>query len=294
MFKVVVPATSANMGPGFDSLGIALGLYNNYYFEEIEEGLVFEGCPDEFKNENNLVYISMKKCFERTGYQYKGIKIVFDTKIPVSRGLGSSAACAVAGALAANKISGNVLSVEEILKLTTEIEGHPDNVAPALFGGMIASAQNKEEVLYSKAKIDESFNFYILIPDFKLSTQKAREVLPKKIDYSDGIFNVGRTALMLCALSNGDGHLLKASFQDKLHQPYRGKLIEGYDLFMKTLNDLDNTAGFISGAGSTLAVITKENDEKVVEKLKFIINNLNNKWIIKKVDIDYEGAKIIN
>lgn len=293
MIKITVPATSANMGPGFDSLGIAFDIHNNFYFEKIEEGLIIEGCDDRYKNEDNLVYRSMKKCFEKVGKDICGIKIVFDTQVPVSRGLGSSATCSVAGVMAGNYFCENVLNQDEILAIATEMEGHPDNVAPAMFGGMVVSANDEGSVMYSKVKIHEKFKFYVLIPDFELSTQESRQVLPKEIQYSDAVFNVGRTALMISALINGQEKLIKDSFKDKLHQPYRGKLIKGYDCLVQRLKSVPNTACFISGAGSTLGVISSLDNDSILGELQKAIVEMGNKWDIKSVEIDDDGAKMV-
>ncbi|WDV48018.1 homoserine kinase [Clostridiaceae bacterium M8S5] len=293
MIKITVPATSANMGPGFDSLGVAFDIQNNFFFEQIEKGVILKGCPQEYKNENNLVYRSMKIYYEVMGKRINGIRIIFNTQIPVSRGLGSSASCSVAGIMAANYFCGNILDKKEMLKLATEIEGHPDNVAPAIFGGMITSLQANDRVLYSKVKIDKCYKFYVMIPNFMLSTKMSRGVLPKEISYKDAVFNVSRVALLISTLSSGEDKLLKEAFKDKLHQPYRGKLIPGYEVLNRHLNDMPNTACFISGAGSTLGIISTLDRQKVINNLKELSSKMGNEWIIKEVKIDNIGARII-
>lgn len=291
MIKVKVPATSANIGPGFDSLGIALDIYNTYNVEEIDSGLIIEGCEEIYANEHNLTYIAMLKCFEKIGYKPKGIKIVIESDVPVSRGLGSSATCIVGGLVAANELSGGKLTQSELLDLGTEMEGHPDNVAPALFGGMVVSVY-EEKVYYSKIDIKKGLKFLALIPDFKLSTKKSRSILPKVIPHSDAVFNVGRVALMVSALHNGEFELLKIAGEDKLHQHYRGTLIDGYEEILESGKNLGAKGVFLSGAGPTILVAISENDENIKNELRILLDGFKDKWEIKELKIDRDGVKI--
>jgi homoserine kinase len=292
MIKIRVPATSANLGPGFDCLGIALNLYNTFTFEEIDKGIEFVGCSEKFKNEDNLVYISMKKCFEKIGYTPSGIRIEMQCDIPVSRGLGSSAACILAGVMAANEIGGAGLNRAEILKIAVEIEGHPDNLAPALYGGMAVSIKDKTEIYVEKIKLNRELNFCALIPDFTLSTEKSRSVLPKEISYKDALFNIGRTALLITALSNGNMDMLKVGCEDKLHQSYRGKLIENYEDITEKCRELNSKAVFLSGAGPSIMNIIDEENQDFIRGITEYIENLENKWTVKPLSVDYSGAII--
>ncbi|APH19274.1 homoserine kinase [Clostridium botulinum] len=294
MIEVRVPATSANIGPGFDCLGIAVNMYNKFFVEEIEDGLIFEGCADKFKNENNLIYVAMKKCFDKIGYKPTGLRIKIESDIPVSRGLGSSAACVVGGIVSANELAGGVLNKKELLDLAVEVEGHPDNVNPAFCGGMTASISDNREVIYSKVKVSEGIKFCALIPDFTLSTEKARAVLPKSIDYKDGIFNVGRTALMISALNNGDFHLIKYACKDKLHQDYRAKLIENFYSIKKQCEKLNSLGVFLSGAGPTIMVMLREEDKDFSKNIKSFLETLKNKWEVRELKIDKLGTVVNN
>ncbi|MBF8983879.1 homoserine kinase [Lutibacter sp. B2] len=290
MMKVIVPATTANVGPGFDCLGIALNLYNTFYIEEIEEGLIIEGCEETYANENNLIYRSMKKCFEKVGYDHKGIKIKIENDIPISRGLGSSASCIVGGIVAANEIAGGILSKKELLDLATEIEGHPDNVAPCIFGGMTVAISQDQEIYYSQIKVSEGLKFCAMIPNFRLSTERARGVLPKKIDYKDGIFNVGRVSLLLSALANGEWDLVKHGCKDRLHQPYRGGLIENFDHIIEKCEQLNSIGVFLSGAGPTIMAMV--NDDQFADDISEYVSGLKNRWMVKKLNIDYDGVRV--
>lgn len=292
MIEVRVPATSANMGPGFDCLGIAVNMYNRYFVEEIEEGLIFEGCDDKFKNENNLIYVSMKKCFEKIGYRPTGIRIKIESDVPVSRGLGSSAACVVGGVVCANELAGRVLNKQELLELAAEIEGHPDNINPAFCGGMTVSIYEDNKVIYNNVSVKNGIKFCALIPNFKLSTEQARAVLPKNINYKDGIYNVGRTALMISALNNGDFHLLKSACKDKLHEDYRAKLIENFYDIKKECERLNCLAVFLSGAGPTIMVMLREEDKDFCSSIKGFLDNLQSKWEVKELKMDTAGTVV--
>lgn len=292
MIKVLVPGTSANMGPGFDCMGIALNIYNRFYFEEIEEGIIVEGTEKSFNDENNLIYKAMKIAFEKIGYNYKGLKIVSNNDVPVSRGLGSSATCIVAGIVGANEIAGGVLSKDEILELATEMEGHPDNVVPAFLGGCVTSVYEDGKVYYNKIDIPEGLKFYALIPNFKLSTKKAREILPRMVEFEDAVYNVGRVSLMTSALRDGKFELLRVAGKDKLHQTYRKHLISGYDEIQKVSEESGAYGVFLSGAGPTILVAVPSKDSEVYNKLRAEVSSLKYFWDIKEQFICNRGTII--
>lgn len=292
MIKVKVPATSANLGPGFDALGLALNLYNTFSFEEISNGLEINGCDPLYANEENLVYTSMMKTFDKIGYKPRGIRIDMSTDIPISRGLGSSAACILGGVIGANELAKASLSKDEILDIATEIEGHPDNIAPALFGGLVVSVMEDNNIYYNKMNIANGIKFVALIPDFTLSTTKAREVLPSTINYKDGVYNVGRVSLLLSVLSNGRFELLKAALDDKLHQPYRKRLIPRFDKILNKCYELGCLGAYLSGAGPTLMTIIKDNDKSFTTKIKDYLNSINYSWDVKELHLDLSGISI--
>ncbi|MCH5138918.1 homoserine kinase [Clostridiaceae bacterium UIB06] len=294
MIEVKVPATSANMGPGFDCLGVAVEMYNRFLIEEIEDGLIFEGCDDKFKNEDNLIYVSMKKCFEKVGYKPTGLKIKIESDVPVSRGLGSSAACIVGGVVAANELAGRVLNKEEISELISELEGHPDNVLPAFLGGMVVSSYEDKQLIHSKVNVKKGVKFCALIPEFTLSTEKARGVLPKTIGYRDGVFNVGRVALMISALNNGEFHLIKEACKDKLHQDYRAGLIENFYDIKKECERLNCLGVFLSGAGPTIMVMIREEDNEFSKEIQKFLDTLQSKWAAKELKMQTEGTVVKN
>ncbi len=292
MIKVIVPATSANMGPGFDTLGLALNLYNIFTFKEISKGLEINGFDKEYNYENNLVYTSMLETFKEIDYTPKGISIDIESNIPISRGLGSSASCILGGVIGANELAGAPLSKEEVFQLATRIEGHPDNIAPALFGGLIVSVMDGEKILYNKVKVCSGIKFVALVPDFVLSTKEAREVLPSSISFQQGVNNISRVSLLLSALSNGRFDLLKYSFKDALHQPYRGKIIPDFFNIINKCEEMDVLGVYLSGAGPTIMCILEEDNNSFIVDIKRYLNTLKGNWGIKELYIDLEGTRI--
>lgn len=292
MVCIKVPATSANMGPGFDCLGVALDLYNCFEIEETASGLEITGCDVAYSNESNLTYTSMQKCFEVLNYKPRGLKININSDIPISRGLGSSAACIVGGIAAANELAGGKLTKAQLLEIANTIEGHPDNVSPALMGGMTIAVQDKGKVYYESVKIADNLRFCALIPDFTLSTSEARAALPNTLTYSDAIFNISRATLLVAALANGSFDLIKYACEDALHQPYRSKLIPGYDDIVDKVKDLDCLGVFLSGAGPTIMAIIKNTDISFISNMKSFLDSVKDKWTLKELNIDNQGTVI--
>ena len=288
---VQVPATSANLGPGFDSFGVALTLYNTISVEETNCGLEITGCEKQYANSDNLVYQSYKAAMDAMGIAVKGVKIHIDADIPIARGLGSSAALLAAGAFAANALHGNPLTKAQLLRVTNPLEGHPDNLAPALFGGLTASMMDGDKPITAQCTLHPDWQFVALIPDFPLSTAAARAVLPNSYSRSDAVFNVGRGALVIKALENGDQQLLNAAMDDKIHQPYRRKLINDFDAIEKLVKE-NNAAFALSGAGPTLLCVTKDADLPEILKTELLrITQAN--WTVLPLKAEMNGAKTI-
>ena len=289
---VNVPATTANLGPGFDSVGCAFALYNTITFELTENGLAFNGCDIAYANEDNLAFVSFKAVYTYLKKQLPGCNISFDSiKVPLSRGLGSSAALIVAGAVAANFLSGNTLSKEEILKICNDIEGHPDNLSPAIYGGLTASMVADGVPVSVSFEIHPLLRFVALIPDFELLTKEARSVLPKKIDFSDAVFNASHLAVLLKALEKGEKQIISLALDDKLHQPYRKHLIKGYEVAEKIAKDLSCIAFCISGAGPTCLCITDSTD--FADKMRENLHKEDLNWQVIPLEIDRKGAHIV-
>lgn len=259
MIQVSVPATSANVGPGFDCMGLALNLYAHFRFTPLDYGFSISGCREQWRNAQNLVYQGYAKVFAALHQEVSGVAIDIDAAaIPTARGLGSSAACIVAGALAANAFCGMPFSRKELVDLCTELEGHPDNVAPALLGGLSISFCEDRQVITSRYDIHPSYYFAALIPDVQVATEDARKVLPQALAYGDAIHNIGRCAAVARALETGDGALLAHACVDRLHEPYRKHLIPDYEHVKAKCVRLGMLCLYISGSGSTLMAITQE------------------------------------
>ncbi|WP_418667364.1 homoserine kinase [Allofournierella sp.] len=263
MIKVTVPATSANVGAGFDALGLALSLHNTVTLEE--SGRIDIQSSDGSlipTGTSNLVYRSARAVFDQLGQPLPGICIRQENPIPMARGLGSSSACIVAGILGANALLGSPLTPRQMLTLATSIEGHPDNVAPAMLGGFVTSVYDEGQVYSARKAINEELAFAAFIPNFKLLTEKARAALPKTVERTDAVYNLSRAALATAAFCDGDYELLKVATKDALHQQYRLPLIPGGERVFELAWDLGAYAVYISGAGPTImAVVHRENSD---------------------------------
>lgn len=288
--KVKVPATSANLGPGFDVAGLALTIYNTFIFELIEQDIEITGCPPQFCNTNNLTYQAFQKAAQQCGLEYKGVRIDCQADVPYTRGLGSSSTCIVAGIVGAFALKGKSNCRQEILELATKIEGHPDNVAPAIFGGVTVSIMDGDHVLTLNLPVKHQYRFVALIPPFTLSTEKARAVLPEEVTRQDAITNVSHLALMVASLINGYDEGLKLGFKDRLHQPYRGPLIKGFEEIVKTLEaDPEILGTYLSGAGPTIMAVIKEEDRFGVVRIKEELGSLIADWKVEKLELDNRG-----
>lgn len=261
MITVHIPATSANIGAGYDTLGLALSLGNSVIMEEAEgchiasiDGQTVPTGP------NNLVYQSAKILYERCGAAFSGLTLRQNSPIPMTRGLGSSSACIVAGLIGANALLKNPCTREELLTIAAELEGHPDNVAPALLGGLVASCIQNGQVYSVKKEISPMLEFGVFVPGFELSTEKARGVLPKQVPHADAVFNMSRAVLCQAALCEGRLDLLGVVTGDRLHQPYRLPMIEGGAEIFALAMEAGAGAVCISGAGpSILAIVESRN-----------------------------------
>lgn len=296
MYKVKIPATSANLGPGFDCLGVALNLYNIIEVEEIGEGLKIEMNGNVGKiptNENNLVYKSMKAVFDKVGYFPKGLRIIQTNGIPMTRGLGSSAACIVGGIYAANYIVNKELSSQELAVLAASLDGHPDNTTPAIMGGMVVSVLEGNALFHASINIPDNLKFVAFIPEFTLSTVKARMILPERIFRKDAVFSASRAALLAASLANGKIENLSCALNDKLHQPYRKKLIPGMEKIFEKCIESGAVGCYLSGAGPTLIAILESEYDEFCSRIKPFLNSLRTSWELKMLDVDVKGVEEI-
>ena len=288
---VRVPASSANLGPGFDSFGIAWQLYNEIDFQITEDGLSISGCAEKYQNEDNLAWRGFRCVLERCDVPFTGVSIRFmRCSIPVSRGLGSSAALIAAGVTAANELYELGLSREDLLLLATEVEGHPDNVAPALYGGLGVSAMDGGRAITRRFPLSERLRFAALVPPFELSTTLARSVLPAELPREDAIFNISRGALLLRALGDGDAELLNFAMDDRIHQRYRAKLIDGFKTARIEAQECGAAGICISGAGPTLLCVAERPDfpARMETALELALPG----WEFMELTPDLDGTRI--
>ena len=289
--KLRVPATTGNAGPGFDSTGLAFTLYARFEAELLGAGkLEISGCEACYQNEENLAVQAFRAVEKRIGARPSGLKLHIDTDVPISRGLGSSATLLVAGAFAANALYGNPLDKGALLEIVTAMEGHPDNVAPALYGGLCASVVREDgRVLCVNYPVAPAVKFTALIPDFPLSTAEARKALPKAVPFKDVVFNISRTALLMRGMEAGDYDLLSAALDDRLHMPYRKALIHDFDFVRAQSLEAGAGALIISGAGPTLLAL-HANPERFAPEIEARLAGLTHKWRAVPLDVDTMGT----
>ena len=262
LVRVWVPASTANLGAGFDALGMALGLYNEIEVERGGDGdgmrLTIEGEGAErlqALGAQNLVARAVSGTLGHLGMPPAGISVRMINRIPLSRGLGSSSAAVVGGVTAAAALAGVSLSPEELLDLALPLEGHPDNIAPALLGGLTVATLVEGKVRCVKLPVPDALQAVAVIPDFRLSTAKARQALPPMVPRGDAVFNVGRVALFLAGLQAGRLDLLREGAKDRLHQPYRAAFVPGMAEVLAEGERAGALACFLSGAGPTLLAL---------------------------------------
>ena len=288
-----VPATSANLGPGFDAFGCALKLHTDVTFEETDEpGLTITGCDEAYTGPDNMAYTSYCAVLASLSEEVRGVKIHIDAHIPICRGLGSSAALLVAGAMGANVLRGSRLSTQGLLNITNAMEGHPDNLAPAFYGGLPASMVDNGLPVTVNFPLHPGWEFLALVPEFDLPTTLARSVLPEQVNRADAIYNVSHGAMVLKALELGDEKLLRNGMQDKLHQNYRKKLIPDYEK-IEALVRTTGAAFCLSGAGPTLLCITRNPglEEKLSKKLGSVTQH---NWQMLPLHVEFQGAHVIS
>lgn len=268
MIRVKVPATSANLGVGFDCMGLALDWQGVFTFRFDGPEFMISGCPKAYQNKDNLVYHAFARTLMTLGKRVPVVQIHIDTPIPVARGLGSSASCIVAGVLGAVAYSGQKLPLQELLRLATLLEHHPDNVAPALYGSLCASFMENGMPYTAQFVVHEKLRFVTIIPDYEVRTEDARRILPSDMSYADAIYQMGRCATLGKALESGDEEMVRHACIDRMQEPYRSRLIPEYDEVKRLCMDLGALAFVISGSGSTmLAVCTAKTGGKLCRQL---------------------------
>lgn len=298
---VIVPATTANLGPGFDCIGAALTLYNHFQFSYLQSGtdesvnIAVTGVEAErVKTDgSNLAYQAFLKLYQHLDQKPPSVQIDIDLGVPLARGLGSSATAIVGGLVGANHLAGSPLNQTEVMELAIALEGHPDNVVPALLGGCRLAATNENnEWQICDIPWHQDLVPVVAIPDFELSTAEARRVLPNQVSRADAIFNTAHLGLLLRALETGRGDWLKAALQDRLHQPYRQALIPGYQAVRSAAVAAGAYGMVISGAGPTLlALVDTEKAATVETAITLAWKDAGITASVRSLAIDTQGAK---
>ncbi len=296
--KIRVPGTTANCGPGFDTVGIACTIYNDLELtlsdqDGISLEVTGEGAGYIPSDESNVVVKAIKMILNKTGYKASGIKLSMINNIPLARGLGSSAAAIVGGLVGANELTGRHFTNQDILNMATAIEGHPDNVAPAIFGGITVSIMDSGSAKYLRFLPPTDFSMVAVIPEFNLSTRAARKVLPDTVLYADAVFNVSRASLLIGALCTGELKLLSHALQDRLHQPYREKLIPGMAQVLAAARQTGALGATLSGAGPCLLAFADSKTDEIGEAMvkAFALHKVKARYEI--LQIDQQGAVIL-
>jgi homoserine kinase len=257
---VKVPASTANLGPGFDSLGMALSLFAWISMEPSETTritLVGDNLEGVSQDKTNLVYVVAQTVFHKAGIELPELHIGIRSDIPLTRGLGSSASAIVGALVAANFLTGNALTEDELFQMATALEKHPDNVGASLFGGIVVAAWDGSRAEYVRIEPPSGMDVLVAIPEFELSTKKARHVLPEQVSLSDAVFNVTHSSLLTAALASGRLDLLSHAMRDRLHQPYRAALIPGMETILREAADHGALGAVLSGAGPTLLLLSR-------------------------------------
>lgn len=294
MFRVKIPATSANLGPGFDCLGLALQLYNSIIVEPSRPfkisltGSYQDGIPAD---ESNLVWRTMCHFWKLIHYPIPSVALTFENNIPPSRGLGSSSAAIVGGLVAANTLAGSPYSKYELLQIANALEGHPDNVTPALYGGVTLSIPTEGGMLPRVLSQTPNFKAVVVIPNTLLNTAKARGILPPDVSRKDAVFNISHAGLLMEAFIREEYSLLKEGMRDLLHQNQRAVLIPG---MLETLEAAFQAGAYgaaLSGSGPTLIALIPENSKvSVSREMLNVMEQHGSKPQALVLDIDSCGA----
>jgi len=312
----IIPGSTTNLGPGFDVLGVAVSLYSQVSLQEtagITEVICLGQDSDKLLSDtSNVAYQAADLIFVKVGYQPDGLRLTLQNGIPAIRGLGGSGTAILGGLLAANAMCGQKFgqppfSLQEILAFATEIEGHPDNVAASLLGGFVVSATAEVQNVNTVGEIEavttvktvkitppDELRLIIAVPDFTLATKVARSVLPESVDLSAAVFNMSRSSLLVAAMATGDLDLLPVSMEDRLHQPYRAKLIPGFEEVSRSALEAGALSIALSGAGPTIVAYTRASapTQQIADQMALAFQQNGLACQTQILTVDTEGAKV--
>jgi homoserine kinase len=290
---VRVPATTANLGPGFDTLGVALKLHNQISIREIDQPTIERVDGQKtVAAANAMAREAVDAFFQRSKVKPHGLQIEVKGDVPISSGLGSSVTVRLGLVYALNELNGRPLGDTELLDLVTALEHHADNAAPALFGGFVVSALINGAVRYRRFNVPPTLKFVACVPEYEISTEKARALLPREVPLHDAVENLNRVALITSVFATGDYALLRGLFDDKLHQPYRKKLIPMLDEVIAAGVEAGALAGWLSGSGSTIMCITEHKEKSVAEAMANVFTRQNIARATHILVADNDGTRV--
>lgn len=300
MFEVRIPATTANLGCGFDVLGMALDLYYTVHVRPIKENKYIirnrgEGEHYLPEDDRNLFFKTVKKVSKIKNFPEQGLEVEAFNQIPVCRGLGSSAACIAAAIVTVNELNGRVLSIQDMIHFATQIEGHPDNVIPAMVGGLTVAMKNNQEILYQKFPFFDNIHLVACIPEYTLSTEEMRKILPSEYSREDVIFNLSRIAYLMGSICRQDREGFFAALDDAIHQPFRGQKIPGFFEIREYLHEKGKGEAVISGSGSTILLMLRDpiSSSDEAEMRELFAQKGTTDLVIKKVNWESQGIRVI-
>lgn len=292
-----IPASTTNLGPGFDVLGLALQLYSTVSLvitdsetEVVVSGVDVEKIP---RTPDHIAFQAVKSIFERSGEQLPdGLKLTIANGIPAIRGLGGSGTAILGGLLTANVLCGNPFTRPELLNFAAGLEGHPDNVAASMHGGLVISVKENEDIHTIQIPCDPALQVVLAIPEFTLSTKKARDILPKTVGFADAVYNISRSSLLVASIATGKLDMLSMAMHDSLHQPYRSTLIPGFDDVVAAATSAGALSIALSGAGPTIAAYCIDNMQEVGIQMQAAFKHHEIPCEIRILGIDKEGAQV--
>ena len=302
VIRVKAPATTANLGPGYDCLGLALDVWNTLEVEVLQSGdpvveIVGEGVGELSTGPDNLVYKAMEFLFQDAGEGMPAVRISCNNSIPLARGMGSSAAAIAGGLVAANSLCSQGYAVNDLLEMAATIEGHPDNVAAAILGGMrlvITDQTTEGSRLYTvPVNVPPELHTVVFVPGVRISTEDARDVLPEKVTVADAVHNMGRVGLLVAAMATNHPEYLAIATQDRLHQPYRQPLFPAMKVIFQAALDAGAMGVFLSGSGSTVLALTKGREMTVAYEMAEAARQANVEGNVSVTQPTLRGAHLI-
>ncbi len=273
--QVIAPATTANLGPGYDCLGLALDIWNRLEVtslavdpgDEPRVEIIGEGSEELETTEENLVYRAMEFLFREADRKMPPVRLKCHNEIPLARGLGSSAAAIAGGLVAANAICGQAFSGNDLLEMAATIEGHPDNVAAAVLGGLQLVVSDQDRLYTAAINMPADLSAVLFIPELRIATADARSVLPEKVSVADAVHNMSRTALLVAGMASNKPEYFGIATEDRLHQPYRQSLFPAMKLLFRAALDAGALGAFLSGSGSTVLALAKGREMTVAYEM---------------------------